>query len=85
KPEMIEKRLKEIEKLENDINFWNNPKESSKVQKEKNSLIRKLEKYKKAKSYLDDNKDTFELASLEIFLLDIIKNLLFYIWYIFFG
>ncbi|HIQ51122.1 MAG TPA: peptide chain release factor 2, partial [Nautiliaceae bacterium] len=26
KPEIIEKRLKEIEKLENDINFWNNPK-----------------------------------------------------------
>ena len=65
KPEVIEKRLKEIEKMENDINFWNNPKESSKIQKEKNSLIRKLEKYKKAKSYLDDNKDMFELALLE--------------------
>jgi len=65
KPEIIEKRLKEIEKLENDVNFWNNPKESSKVQKEKNALLRKLEKYKKALSYLNDNKDMFELASLE--------------------
>ena len=65
KPEIIEKRLKEIEKMENDINFWNNPKESSKIQKEKNSLIRKLEKYKKALFYLNDNKDMFELALLE--------------------
>jgi len=65
KPEVIEKRLKEIEKLENDVNFWNNPKESSKIQKEKNVLIRKLERYKKALSYLNDNKDMFELASLE--------------------
>ena len=65
KPEMIEKRLKEIEELENDINFWNNPKESSKIQKEKNILIRKLEKYKNALSYLNDNKDMFELALLE--------------------
>jgi len=65
KPEMIEERLKEIEELENDINFWNDPKQSSKVQKEKNILIRKLEKYKKALSYLNDNKDMFELALLE--------------------
>ena len=65
KPEEIEKRLKEIEEMENTPEFWNDPKKSAKIQKEKNILIRKLEKYKKAKQALEDNKDMYELASLE--------------------
>ena len=65
KPDEIEKRLKEIEKMENSPEFWNDPKRSAKIQKEKNLLIKKLEKYKKIKSALEDNKDMYELASLE--------------------
>ncbi len=65
KPEKLETRLKEIEELENSPEFWNDPKTSTKVQKEKNSILRRLEKYKKAKSALEDNKDMFELARLE--------------------
>jgi peptide chain release factor 2 len=65
KPENLNKRLKEIQDLENDPNFWNDPKTSAKVQKEKNAILRKLEKYEKAKNALTDNQDMFELASLE--------------------
>ena len=65
KPEKLNSRLKEIEELENSPDFWNDPKTSAKVQKEKNSILRKLEKYDKAKQALIDNKDMYELASLE--------------------
>ena len=65
KPDELEKRLKEIEEMENDPNFWNDPKKSAKIQKEKNIILRKLNKYQKAKQALEDNKDMYELASLE--------------------
>jgi peptide chain release factor 2 len=65
KPDEIEKRLKEIEEMENDPNFWNDPKQSAKIQKEKNALIRRLEKYKKALNALEDNKGMYELATME--------------------
>ena len=65
KPEELNKRLKEIEEMENDPNFWNDPKNSAKVQKEKNVILRKLEKYQKAKQALEDNKEMYELATLE--------------------
>jgi len=65
KPEELKKRLSEIEKMENNPDFWNDPKNSAKVQKEKNIILRKLEKYQKAKQALEDNKDMYELASAE--------------------
>ncbi len=65
KPDELEKRLKEIEQMENNPDFWNDPKKSAKVQKEKNIILRKLEKYQKAKQALEDNKDMYELALAE--------------------
>ncbi|WP_456489046.1 peptide chain release factor 2 [Caminibacter pacificus] len=65
KPEELQKRLDEIAQMENDPNFWNDPKKSAKIQKEKNIIQRKLDKYKKAKQALTDNKDMYELASME--------------------
>ncbi|GAB6045335.1 peptide chain release factor 2 [Caminibacter profundus] len=65
KPDEIQKRLNEITQMENDPEFWNDPKTSAKVQKEKNIIVRKLEKYQKASQALIDNKDMYELASLE--------------------
>jgi len=65
KPDELQKRLNEITQMENDPEFWNDPKTSAKVQKEKNVIVRKLEKYQKAKEALIDNKDMYELASLE--------------------
>ena len=64
-PEELEKRLNEISELENDADFWNDPKNVAKIQKEKNILSRKLKKYKIAKQSLDDNKDMYELANME--------------------
>ena len=64
-PEKIEKRLKEINELENSPDFWNDVKTSSKIQKEKNLLQKKLNTYLQAKQMLDDNKDMYELATLE--------------------
>ncbi|MEO1924233.1 MAG: peptide chain release factor 2 [Nautiliaceae bacterium] len=65
KPDELQKRLNEITDMENDPEFWNDPKKSAKIQKEKNAILRKLEKYQKAKQALMDNKDMYELASLE--------------------
>jgi peptide chain release factor 2 len=65
KPDELQKRLDEITKMENDPAFWNDPKKSAKIQKEKNSILRKLEKFKKAKTALEDNKEMYELATLE--------------------
>ena len=65
KPDELKKRLLEIEKMENDPEFWNDPKRSAKIQKEKNILLRKFEKYQKAKQALEDNKEMYELATLE--------------------
>jgi len=65
KPDELQKRLNEITQMENDPEFWNDPKTSAKVQKEKNVIVRKLEKYQKASQALIDNKDMYELASLE--------------------
>ena len=65
KPDELQKRLDEITQMENDPEFWNDPKKSAKIQKEKNAIIRKLEKYQKAAQALQDNKDMYELASLE--------------------
>jgi len=65
KPENLKKRLSEIEDMENDPEFWSDPKKSAKIQKEKQAIIRKLEKYDNAKNALEDNKEMFELASVE--------------------
>jgi len=65
KPDELQKRLKEIETMENEPSFWNDPKTSAKIQKEKNIILRKLKKYETVKQALIDNKDMYELASLE--------------------
>ena len=65
KPDELQKRLDEITDMENQPEFWNDPKKSAKIQKEKNIILRKLEKYQKAKQALMDNKDMYELASIE--------------------
>ncbi|WP_456470827.1 peptide chain release factor 2 [Caminibacter sp.] len=65
KPDELQKRLDEITNMENQPEFWNDPKKSAKIQKEKNIILRKLEKYQKAKQALMDNKDMYELASIE--------------------
>jgi peptide chain release factor 2 len=65
KPEIIKKRLSEIQEMENDPEFWNDPKKSAKIQKEKNILTKKLNKFLEVEKELMDNKDMYELASME--------------------
>ncbi|BCD60837.1 MULTISPECIES: peptide chain release factor 2 [unclassified Nitratiruptor] len=65
KPDQIQKRLEEIEQLENSPDFWNDAKKAGEIQKEKNRLSRILEKYEEARSSVEDAKDLFEMASEE--------------------
>ena len=65
KPEEIKKRLDEISQMENDPNFWNDPKKSAKIQKEKTLLEKRISKYEEVKNALNDNKEMYELANLE--------------------
>ena len=65
KPDVIKKRLQEITEMENEPEFWNDPKRSAKIQKEKNLLVKKLSKFEEVEKELMDNKDMYELASME--------------------
>jgi len=64
-PDKLQKRLKEIEELENSAGFWNDAANAAKVQKEKTQLERKLEKYNNAKNTLDDAIELYEMAKEE--------------------
>ncbi|MRJ05976.1 MAG: peptide chain release factor 2 [Epsilonproteobacteria bacterium] len=64
-PSQIEKRLEEIAELENNPEFWSNPKESAQIQREKNRLSKQLEKFKKVKRGVEDNREMVELAEEE--------------------
>ncbi len=64
-PDAIQKRLQEIEELENEQEFWNDAKNAAKIQKEKTQLQRKLEKYKLAKDALSDAQELYEMSKEE--------------------
>ncbi len=64
-PEKLQERLKEIEELENDPEFWNDAKQAAKIQKEKTQCERKLEKYNIAHGAIEDAKDLFEMSKEE--------------------
>jgi len=64
-PDKIEARLKEIESLENEQNFWNDASNAAKVQKEKTQLERKLAKYSNANDAISDAVELYEMAKEE--------------------
>jgi peptide chain release factor 2 len=64
-PEKMGERIKEIEQLETDPNFWSNPTESAKLQREKNRLLKNLERYTKLVEAVRDNQEMVELAQEE--------------------
>jgi len=64
-PEKIQKRLSEIETLENDQEFWNDATHAAKIQKEKTQLQRKLEKYTIANSAVNDADELYEMSKEE--------------------
>ncbi|NLK67023.1 MAG: peptide chain release factor 2 [Campylobacteraceae bacterium] len=65
KPEKIEKRLDEIKEMENDPSFWGDVENATKINKEKTKLISTFDKFKEAKTLVDDAKEMYELASME--------------------
>ena len=65
KPEELSSRLKEIEKLESDQDFWNSVENATKIGIEKNRLLSKLAKFNKANDALNGTNELYELANLE--------------------
>ena len=65
KPNEIKSRLEEIEKLEHDQNFWQDVAKATAIGKEKTKITNMLNKYKNAKSAIDDAKELYDLANSE--------------------
>ena len=65
KPDDIKSRLKEIETLESDQDFWNDVENATKIGIEKNRLLSKLSKFNKANEALDGTNELYELATSE--------------------
>jgi len=64
-PKKLQKRLDEIQELENNQDFWLDATNAAKVQKEKTQLQRKLNKYAVAKDAITDAVDLYEMAKEE--------------------
>jgi peptide chain release factor 2 len=62
KPTEINKRLKEIETIEQDPDFWSNQEKASKIGQEKNRLLSRLNKFNKANEALSDANELYEMA-----------------------
>jgi len=62
KPDEIKNRLKEIEQLEQEPNFWDNIENATKVGQEKNRLLGRLNKFNKANDTLTDANELYEMA-----------------------
>ncbi|WP_424688180.1 peptide chain release factor 2 [Halarcobacter ebronensis] len=65
KPEELEERIKEIEKLEADQNFWSDVEQATKIGIEKNRILSNLSKFNKANDALNGSNELFELANEE--------------------
>ncbi len=65
KPDNIVTRLDEINKMQQDADFWSDAKNASVVSQEKTKLERILEKYEYAHASVYDAVDYFEMAKVE--------------------
>ena len=65
KPDEITARLDEIEKMQQDPDFWSDTSNAGKVSQEKTKLERILEKYDNAQAAVDDATEYFELSKAE--------------------
>ena len=65
KPDDIDKRLKEIEILEQNPDFWSNSNTAAITSKEKTRISSMLRNYQNAKQSVDDARELFEIASEE--------------------
>ncbi len=65
KPDLLQSRLKEIETMQEDANFWLDVTNAGKISQEKTKLERMLEKFSIAKDAVDDAHEYFELSKAE--------------------
>jgi len=65
KPDQLENRLKEIEQMQQDPNFWADSDNAGKISQEKTRTERILSTYNAAKDALNDAIEYFELANSE--------------------
>ncbi len=65
KPDELQKRLDEIEQMQQDPDFWNDAAKAAKISQEKTRTERILETYNNANDALADAKEYFELAKSE--------------------
>jgi len=65
KPDEIEARLKEIDKLQQEPSFWEDAKNASKISQEKTKKERVLAKYQEAYDSVMDASDLFDMAKDE--------------------
>jgi len=65
KPDEIKSRLEEIEQIEQDPDFWSDQEKASKIGQEKNRLLSRLNKFKRANETLNDANDLYEMANDE--------------------
>jgi len=65
KPDLLHSRIKEIEELESEQDFWNDVNNATKIGIEKNRILSKLSKYNKANDALSGTNELYELANEE--------------------
>ncbi len=65
KPIDIKKRLKQIEELEASSDFWSDTQNATKIGKEKNRLLGRLNKFNKAYTAINDANELYEMATNE--------------------
>ena len=64
-PESMQKRLSEIEVIEQEPDFWSDAKNAGKIQQEKNRLLSILKKYHEARTAVEDTIEMYEMAKEE--------------------
>lgn len=65
KPDILEKRLKEIEEMQQDPDFWSDSDNAGKISQEKTKTERILEKFNTANDAVHDTLEYFEMAKAE--------------------
>jgi peptide chain release factor 2 len=65
KTDELSARLKEIEEVEQDPNFWENAKDAGLLAKEKTKLVNIYKKYEDAKNAVNDAKELWDMANDE--------------------
>ncbi|WP_373034087.1 peptide chain release factor 2 [Sulfurovum sp.] len=65
KPDLLEKRLKEIEEMQQDPDFWNDATNAGKISQEKTKAERILATYNNAYDAVHDASEYFELSKAE--------------------